>query len=103
MVFRRNNFGYCQNLLNVYTYVQIFLLFDLEPGFYQDGQFGIRIENLVRVVRANPEHNFNNRGYLTFENLTFVPIQNKMIVAEMLTKEEVSAHFHLSLIELVVT
>ena len=29
-----------------------------EPGFYQDGQFGIRIENLVRVVKATTQHNF---------------------------------------------
>ena len=50
----------------------------LEPGFYQDGEFGIRIENLVKVVPANPENNFKDRKFCTFENLTFVPIQKKM-------------------------
>ncbi len=62
-----------------------------EPGFYHDGHFGIRIENLVRVVPAKTEHNFKERNFLTFENLTFVPIQRKLIVADMLTKAEVRA------------
>lgn len=61
-----------------------------EPGFYQDGEFGIRIENLVKIVPANPENNFKDRKFCTFENLTFVPIQKKMIITEMLTKEEVA-------------
>ncbi|XP_046442991.1 xaa-Pro aminopeptidase 1-like [Daphnia pulex] len=61
-----------------------------EPGFYQDGEFGIRIENLVKIVPAKPENNFKDRKFCTFENLTFVPIQQKMIIAEMLTKEEVA-------------
>jgi Xaa-Pro aminopeptidase len=38
-----------------------------EPGYYEDGKFGIRIENLVRVVKADTKHNFADRGYLTFK------------------------------------
>lgn len=53
-------------------------IFVIEPGFYQDGEFGIRIENLVKVVSAKPENNFKDRKFCTFENLTFVPIQKKM-------------------------
>lgn len=49
-----------------------------EPGFYQDGEFGIRIENLVKIVPANPVNVFKDRKFCTFENLTFVPIQKKM-------------------------
>ena len=60
-----------------------------EPGYYEDGKFGIRLENLVHIVKANTKHNFQNRGYLTFENLTVCPIQTKMIVPSMLTGEEV--------------
>ena len=55
----------------------------------QDGHFGIRIENLVHIVKADTPHNFRNRGYLTFEDLTVVPIQQKMIAPKMLTKEEI--------------
>jgi Xaa-Pro aminopeptidase len=61
-----------------------------EPGYYQDGDFGIRIENLVQVVKANTPHNFRDRGYLTFENLTLVPIQMKMIDPQLLNKDEIN-------------
>ena len=46
-----------------------------EPGYYHDGSFGIRLENLVKVVPAETKNNFQNRGYLTFETLTLCPIQ----------------------------
>ncbi|KAG5896836.1 hypothetical protein JTB14_032076 [Gonioctena quinquepunctata] len=60
-----------------------------EPGFYKDGEFGLRIEDIVQVVEAKTPHNFNNRGYLTFETITLVPKINKLIAAEMLTDEEI--------------
>ena len=46
-----------------------------EPGYYHDGSFGIRLENLVKVVPAETKNNFQNKGYLTFETLTLCPIQ----------------------------
>ncbi|KAF5288587.1 hypothetical protein FQA39_LY15366 [Lamprigera yunnana] len=60
-----------------------------EPGYYEDGKFGIRIEDLVLVVPYQAQHNFNNRGYLTFETVTFVPKQIKLIKTEMLTEIEI--------------
>ncbi len=48
-----------------------------EPGFYKNGDFGIRLENLVFV---------NNKG--KFENLTLVPFENSMIISSMLNKNE---------------
>ncbi|MGH0129266.1 UNVERIFIED_CONTAM: hypothetical protein FKN15_051369 [Acipenser sinensis] len=59
-----------------------------EPGFYEDGSFGIRIENVVLVVPAKPKYNYRNRGSLTFEPLTLVPIQVKMMNTDMLTQKE---------------
>uniref|UniRef100_A0A8C9Z1G5 X-prolyl aminopeptidase (aminopeptidase P) 1, soluble n=1 Tax=Sander lucioperca TaxID=283035 RepID=A0A8C9Z1G5_SANLU len=59
-----------------------------EPGYYEDGSFGIRIENVVLVVPAQPKYNYRNRGSLTFEPLTLVPIQVKMMNTEMLTQKE---------------
>ena len=63
-----------------------------EPGYYMDDNFGIRIENLVRIVKAKtrygPTHS-PNKEFLTFENLTVVPIQVKMILPDLLSKEEV--------------
>ncbi|XP_053307004.1 xaa-Pro aminopeptidase 1 isoform X2 [Spea bombifrons] len=60
-----------------------------EPGYYEDGSFGIRIENLVLVIPAKTKYDFKNRGSLTFEPITLVPIQTKMINIEMLTQKEV--------------
>ncbi|XP_022902257.1 xaa-Pro aminopeptidase ApepP [Onthophagus taurus] len=60
-----------------------------EPGFYQDGKFGFRIEDIVLIVNATTPNNFNNRGFLTFETVTLCPIQTKMIKTEMLTEEEI--------------
>ncbi|XP_066475655.1 xaa-Pro aminopeptidase 1 isoform X1 [Tiliqua scincoides] len=59
-----------------------------EPGYYEDGSFGIRIENVVIVVPAKTKYNFSNRGSLTFEPLTLVPIQTKMINVHLLTPKE---------------
>eukprot|EP00741_Cyanophora_paradoxa_P004877 tig00000841_g4732.t1 len=59
-----------------------------EPGYYEDGAFGIRIENLMVVKDARTPHNFGGQGYLTFEYLTLVPIQRKLIDVSLLTPPE---------------
>ncbi|XP_022424519.1 xaa-Pro aminopeptidase 1 isoform X1 [Delphinapterus leucas] len=59
-----------------------------EPGYYEDGAFGIRIENVVLVVPVKTKYNFSNRGSLTFDPLTLVPIQTKMIDVDSLTDKE---------------
>uniref|UniRef100_A0A4W5REU9 Xaa-Pro aminopeptidase 1 n=1 Tax=Hucho hucho TaxID=62062 RepID=A0A4W5REU9_9TELE len=59
-----------------------------EPGYYEDGLFGIRIENVVLVVPAKPKYNYRNKGSLTFEPLTLVPIQAKMVNTDLLTQKE---------------
>uniref|UniRef100_G1KFD1 X-prolyl aminopeptidase 1 n=1 Tax=Anolis carolinensis TaxID=28377 RepID=G1KFD1_ANOCA len=59
-----------------------------EPGYYEDGSFGIRIENVVIVIPVKTKYNFSNRGSLTFEPLTLVPIQTKMINVHLLTQKE---------------
>ena len=62
-----------------------------EPGYYMENNFGIRIENLVRIVKAKTLYGSSHspdKKFLTFENLTVVPIQVKMILANLLSKEE---------------
>lgn len=44
----------------------------LEPGYYEDGKFGIRIENVCVVKKADTQYCFDERGYLTFEHFTMV-------------------------------
>ena len=47
-----------------------------EPGYYEDGNFGIRIETLVRVVPAETKFSEKSRTpFLTFTPVTVVPIQ----------------------------
>ncbi|WP_224815302.1 aminopeptidase P family protein [Hasllibacter sp. MH4015] len=58
-----------------------------EPGYYREGAFGIRIENLVHVVEA-PEGADPHRDMLAFETLTFAPIDRRLIAPEMLGPEE---------------
>lgn len=60
-----------------------------EPGYYEDGKFGIRIENCVKVVKAETKYRFGGKDYLTFEPITVVPLQRKMIDASMLTAKEI--------------
>ncbi|KAL9982844.1 hypothetical protein ACROYT_G004953 [Oculina patagonica] len=60
-----------------------------EPGYYEDGSFGIRIENVLLVKPVELENNFKDRGYLGFEPITLFPIQTKLLLPSMLTSEEV--------------
>lgn len=60
-----------------------------EPGYYEDGAFGIRIENVLLVKPVELENNFKSRGYLGFEPVTLFPIQTKLLLPSMLTSDEV--------------
>ncbi|NHB78190.1 aminopeptidase P family protein [Rhodobacter calidifons] len=57
-----------------------------EPGYYREGAFGIRLENLI-VVQAAPPLG-DNRAQLAFETLTFVPFDRRLILREELSKGE---------------
>ena len=52
-----------------------------EPGYYKNGEYGIRIENLMFVKKIDDE-------FLTFQNLTLAPIDGKLIDFSMLTYPE---------------
>ncbi|KAF7797111.1 hypothetical protein EIP86_008303 [Pleurotus ostreatoroseus] len=59
-----------------------------EPGYYADGSFGIRIENVVVVREANTPNNFGNKGYLGFEHLTMSPMHKNLIDVSLLSASE---------------
>ena len=59
-----------------------------EPGYYREGAFGIRIENLIVVREAAPSTGGDGATHLDFETLTFAPIDRRLIVAEMLSEGE---------------
>lgn len=58
-----------------------------EPGYYKEGAFGIRIENLV-CVRKTSDIEGGERPMLEFETLTFAPIDKRNIDASLLDESE---------------
>jgi Xaa-Pro aminopeptidase len=57
-----------------------------EPGYYKEGAYGIRIENLVLVEKR--EIQGQEGDYLGFETLTFAPIDKALVEVPLLTPEE---------------
>ena len=57
-----------------------------EPGYYRTGEYGIRIENLVLVKKADMPN--AERPMLEFETLTMAPIDRDLIDVAMLTAPE---------------
>lgn len=77
-----------------------------EPGYYKDGEWGIRIEGVDVIERRETRENFGGKGWLGFERITMVsyanylmcqrsfsdhfkcPIQTKLVDSSLLTIEE---------------
>ena len=59
-----------------------------EPGYYKQGHFGIRIENLVLVESREIEA--AESDCLGFETLTFVPIDRRLVDKAMLSPDEIA-------------
>ncbi len=51
-----------------------------EPGYYKEGRFGMRIENLIYIIRQNKK--------LFFKNLTLAPIDKDLINFKLLNQKE---------------
>lgn len=60
-----------------------------EPGYYEDGNFGIRLENVLIVNDAGTKFNFGDKGYLSFEHITWAPYQRKLMDLSLFMPEEV--------------
>lgn len=60
-----------------------------EPGYYQAGDYGIRIENLVLVSEASVPTG-GDRAMLGFETLTLAPIDRRLINASLLSEDELA-------------
>lgn len=57
----------------------------IEPGYYRDGEFGIRIEDVALVVEAKTKYPGN---YLTFEVVSLVPYDRNLIDVSLLSPEQ---------------
>ena len=54
----------------------------VEPGYYEPGEYGIRIEILYEIIKTDKP------GFLAMRPLAYIPIQKDMIDASMLTAKE---------------
>ncbi|XP_077142626.1 xaa-Pro aminopeptidase 2 [Ranitomeya variabilis] len=61
----------------------------IEPGYYHDGHFGIRIEDIAVVVEAETKNIFGGEKYLTFETVTLVPYDRKLIDTSIMTDVQI--------------
>ncbi len=58
-----------------------------EPGYYLEGEYGIRIENLV-ICQEDGISTAGGKAMLSFETLTLAPFDKNLIVMDMLNGEE---------------
>jgi Xaa-Pro aminopeptidase len=65
--------------------LEVGMIVSNEPGYYKDGEYGIRIENLVTVIEDQ-----QHPGMLCFETLTLAPIDLEAIDRALLTPDEVA-------------
>lgn len=77
-----------------------------EPGYYEDGNFGVRIENLLEIIDATgltttnsddaetthpvakKQRKEGSKKFLKFARLTQIPIQKDLIKLDIMTKTE---------------
>lgn len=66
------------------------MILSIEPGYYREGAFGIRIENLIVVQDAAALAGADDRSMLDFETLTYVPIDRNLIDPSLMSSEELA-------------
>ncbi len=59
------------------------MITSIEPGFYEEKEFGIRIENLYLVEQSNDDENF-----LQFKALSLVPIDLELVLWDELEERQ---------------
>ena len=60
-----------------------------EPGYYKEGAYGIRIENVV-LVNEPEKAPGGDRPVMSFETLTLAPIDLRLVVKGLLTPAEIA-------------
>lgn len=68
--------------------LQAGMILSNEPGYYREGAFGIRLENLIVVQDAGALESADARAMFDFLTLTYVPIARSLICPEMLSTGE---------------
>ncbi|KAA6405883.1 aminopeptidase P family protein [Candidatus Tokpelaia sp.] len=65
------------------------MIISCEPGYYCEGAFGIRLENLLIISPASAIPG-GDTPMLSFETLTLCPMDNRLVLAAMLSAEELA-------------
>lgn len=65
--------------------LEVGMMTTVEPGVYEAGKFGIRIEN---IVLTQEDEKTRHGQFYSFETLTMVPIDKKPILVELLSPEQ---------------
>lgn len=65
------------------TPIELGMVTSNEPGYYEKGEYGIRIENLILTVEIS-------EGYYGFETITLFPIDTTLIDISLMTTEEIT-------------
>lgn len=70
--------------INQYNHIplQPGMIVSNEPGYYRENEYGIRLENLMYVVKKDDD-------FLRFQVLTCVPIDTRLIIKSLLTTREI--------------
>lgn len=66
------------------------MITSIEPGLYREGQWGIRIENLVAAmpIKSQKEQDFGT--FMHFETLTLFPIDTRLMDLSLLDAKEIA-------------
>jgi Xaa-Pro aminopeptidase len=73
--------------VNSYAELHAGMIVSNEPGYYKDGSYGIRCENLV-VIRESEATNSDGPKMLEFEALTMAPFDSRLVDESLLTDDE---------------
>ncbi|MFY8075096.1 MAG: aminopeptidase P family protein [Sphingorhabdus lacus] len=81
--------------------LQAGMILSNEPGYYKQGEYGIRIENLILVEER--EIACAEGRYFGFETLTFAPIDKALVDTSLLTRDELRwwDDYHAKVLEIV--
>ncbi|XP_048517336.1 xaa-Pro aminopeptidase ApepP isoform X1 [Dendroctonus ponderosae] len=62
--------------------------FTIEPGYYREGYFGVRLQNIFQVVEKPWLQHTSGHKYLGFKTLTLVPYQQKLMTMHLLSTHQ---------------
>lgn len=67
---------------------QIYYTANKEPGYFKEGDFGIRLANVLEVVDTEKSHP-SGAKFLALNDITLVPYEPKLIETALLSAQEV--------------